>query len=345
MKLTRMAAVVTSVVAAGALLAGCSGSPSSSSSSGSSDDPLAALVEKANAEGSLTVYASAAESTIQDLLAAFNKQYPDIQTDYFRGAGTALFNRFQSEAEAGTTAADVFMPTIQPSFITDHADWFTKLDDDVLPGYSDWPADFKTDYTVQTVVEEVTVLYNTNNVKNPPKSWQDVVASDQYKGKIVLLDPTSSPSYMSWYEIMRQKFGDDFLRKLAALDPVYVDTGATGAQQVANGSMDLMLPAYPSHATALIAQGAPLDMVTNLDPTQGITTSVAITSGAPHPNAAALFAHWMTTKDAFNAYCSGGMFSAVIPGTDCQQLASNYVQPIWDISQAEKDQIVSLLGR
>ncbi|GAA5146060.1 hypothetical protein GCM10025768_04120 [Microbacterium pseudoresistens] len=350
MKLTRAAGLIGSVVLAGALVTGCAGggetetNPDPETSGGA--DGIDALVEAAKEEGSLTVYASAAESTIQDAIAAFNEEYPEIQVDYFRGAGTALFNRFETEAEAGSVVADVFMPTIQPSFISDHPEWFIPMTDEVLPTAVelDWPADFRTEYTIQTIVEEIVVIYNTNNVSDPPKTWEEAL-DPAYKGKIILVDPEASPSYMSWYAIARDAFGDDFIRALGEMDPIWVDTGATGAQQVATGSKDIVIPTYPSHATGLMAEGAPIDYERNLDPTQGITTSVAITADAPHPNAAKLFANWLLTPAAFNAYCDGGAFSSVVPGTNCDSLASNFVAPVWDIPQEEQAEIVALLGR
>jgi iron(III) transport system substrate-binding protein len=339
----RALTVVAAFAASAVLLAGCSSSAPAAKPRNTSD-PLAGLAAKANSEGALTIYASAADSQLQTLSKAFMEAYPDIKVDYFRAAGTALFNRFSTEAQSGSTAADVFMPTIQPSFVEDNAKWFDKLTDKLVPNAKDIPADFRTDYTLQVAVEEVVPIYNTDTVKTPPKKWSDVLNS-KYKGRIILVDPKSSPGYMSWYEIMRKKFGDSFLTKLAALDPVWVDTGAVGAQKVATGSYDITLPTYPSHAVGLIDQGAPLKFVRNLDPTQGITTSIAITKGAPHPSAAQLFTNWLVSPDGFKAVCSDPVYSATIPGTTCQKLATHFVQPDWEISQADQNKIVSLLGR
>lgn len=300
--------------------------------------------EAAFEEGQLTVYASAAESMIVSLIDGFMDEYPEISVDYFRAAGTALFNRFATEADAGSTIADVFMPTVQPAFVSDNPDWFVKLTDEDMPLAAEWPAEFRDDFTVQTTVEEIVVIVNSDNVKNPPKTWDDVL-DEQYKGRIILVDPLASPGYMSWYAIAREAFGDEFLEGLAALDPVWVDTGATGAQQVATGQYDLVIPTYPSHAVALIDQGAPLELITNLDPTQGITTSIAITADAPNPNAARLFANWLLTPAAYEIWCGDPVYSATIEGTSCQPLASNYVEPKWDVSETEQNEIVALLGR
>lgn len=324
-------------------LAACSGNAPAGEGSGG-DSPLAELEQAAFEEGELTVYTGAGESQIEALVDAFMDQYPELSVEYFRGAGTALFNRFATEAEAGSVVADVFVPTVQPSFVTDNADWFLPLDEELLPALADWPEEFRTEYTAQPVVEEIVAIYNTDTVDTPPETWEDVL-DEKYRGRIVLIDPLASAGYMSWFAILREALGDDFLEQLGELDPLWVDTGAVGAQQVATGQYDIVVPAYPSHSASLIDQGAPLELIRNLEPTQGLTTNVALTADAPNPNAARLFANWLLSPEAYEVYCAEGVYFATIEGTDCPAVSSNFVEPKWDVSQEEQDEIVALLGR
>lgn len=323
------------------LLAGCA---SSGDGGTTNDGPLADIEQAAFDEGQLTVYTGAGESQIEALVDAFMDQYPDISVEYFRGAGTALFNRFSTEVESGSVVADVFIPTVQPSFVTDHSDWFLPLDEDLLPALDGWPEQFRTEYTAEPVVEEVVTIYNTDTVEDVPTTWDEVL-DPKYKGRIVLVDPMASAGYMSWYSIMLDTYGEEFLTRLGEMDPMWVDTGAVGAQQVATGQYDLVVPGYPSHTAGLVEQGAPVDVARNQDPTQGLTTSVALVADAPNPNAARLFANWLLTPDAYEVYCDQGVYSSTIPGTDCPDVASNYVEPNWEVSAEEQDKIVELLGR
>lgn len=337
-------AALTAGMAALALIAGCGGQAADERDPGAGGDEIQSIEEAAIEEGQLTLYASAGESQIEAMAEKFMDDYPEISVDYFRAAGTALFNRFATEAESGSVTADVFMPTVQPSFVEENAEWFVELGPDEVPALAEWPEEFQDEYTFEIAVEEVVAIYNTETVQSAPASWEDVL-DEQYQGRIVLVDPESSPGYMSWYSIMQDRFGDEFLTGLAELDPVWVDTGAVGAQQVAAGSHDISLPNYPSHAVALIAQSAPIEMVTDLDPTQGITTSVALTANAPNPNAAKLFANWLTTQSAYEAVCADGVYSATVEGTDCLPLASNFVEPVWEVPGERQEEIVELLGR
>lgn len=324
------------------LLPGCAGSGSSAEQN--RDPALAPFEEAAFDEGQLTVYTGAGESQIKALVDAFSEDYPEISVDYFRAAGTSLFNRFASEQKSGAVTADVFIPTVQPSFVQDHPDWFVPLTEDVMPKAGGWPKRFRTKTTVEVAVEEVVAVYNTDSVPKPPTSW-DQLLDERYRGKIILTDPKASPGYMSWYSIMRKREGDDFLKKLAALDPLWVDTGAVGAQQVATGGYAVSLPSYPSHVVSLKEEGAPVDMVRDLDPTQGLTTSVAITSGAPNPAAAKLFANWLVSKSGYQALCADSVYSGTIDGTPCAPLAKHYVAPAWDLPESEQQRVLKLLGR
>lgn len=325
-----------------ALLSSCG---SAEPGEGDADEVTTDLVEAAIQEGQLTIYASTGESQIEAIVEGFREAYPEISTEYFRAAGTALFNRFASEAEAGAVMADVFMPNVQPSFVQDNSEWFSELTPELVPNSEAWPEEFRTDHTVQVTVESILLVYNTETVDQPPETWPDVL-DERYRGRVVLVDPNASPGYMSWYSVIRDQFGDEFLEALADLDPMWVDTAAVGAQQVATGGSDLAFPNYPSQTASLQASGAPIETVTDLDPTQGITTDVAITADAPNPNAARLFVDWLISEEGYEVMCEDPVFSATVEvEADCVELASNHISPRWEIPDDEQQEILSLLGR
>jgi iron(III) transport system substrate-binding protein len=346
MRKLRRRGVPLVALAAVMMLAGCGGSDGAQEvkiASPGSADYLATLEAAANEEGTLTVYASAGESQIQAITDTFKKDYPNIDVSYLRLPGGPLLNRYASEAQSGSVAADVFMPAVQPDFIEKHPDWFVKVTDEMIPSAKGWPSKFRTDLQIHIAIENVVLTYNKNLVKTPPTSWEDVL-DPKWTGKAMITDPRSSPGYMSWFYIMQQKFGDDFLKRLAALKDPLVDSGAVGAQKVAAGAYAMSFPSYPSHTIALEESGAPIGVLKDLNPTQGLTTSVAISAKAPHPNAARLFANWLVGPKGHNVLC-GGVYSAVGKGAaECDPVATNYTPAVYDISAADQAKILSLLG-
>ena len=65
------------------------------------------LIAGAKSEGKLVIYASAAVQQLQMYLAAFNKRYPFLKTEYFRTDKQKLVTRVLLEEQAKQRLADV----------------------------------------------------------------------------------------------------------------------------------------------------------------------------------------------------------------------------------------------
>jgi iron(III) transport system substrate-binding protein len=125
----------------------------------------------------------------------------------------------------------------------------------------------------------------------------------------------------------------------------WVDGGAVAAQEVAAGAAPMSFPMYPSHTVALEAEGAPIEIVHDLDPTQGLTTTVALSADAPNPNAARVFANWLASEDGRNVLCTLDVYSAIADGDEpCPDVPSNYVPAVYGLPDEEQEEILSLLG-
>lgn len=333
---TATAAIITAMV----LLAGCAqDAPAPESTDGAS------LEESAIQEGSLLIYGGSADNQMKALVDGFNEKYPSIQVDYFRAPGASLLNRFATEAESGSVIADVFMPTVQPEFISeDHPEWFVELTDEEFPAAADWPADFREDKVLTAWVQNVVLGYNVEQVKSPPASWEDVL-DPRFTGKIMLLDPRASAATMAWYEIIRSAYGDDFLKKLVAQNGQWIDSAAVGAQQVAAGAFAMSFPTYASQLIGLKQSGAPVDIVKNLEPNMALFTYFAVSADAPHPNAARLFASWLLGPDGREVICADQVYAAIGGGdSSCESVLPGSIPPNFSLTDSEKTHVLDLLG-
>ena len=348
-------------VAVGALvLSGCGGAtdsepsaaaaepsaagPEPSASGAGADGALEDLVAAALEEGELTIYSSASEDVLQAQVDAFTAEYPGIEVSTFRATGGELFNRYASEAEAGAVAADILAPSVNPDFL-EESGYFLELTPDLIPNLAEWPQEYVFPHHVAVAITSTVITYNTDTVaeEDVPSSWEDVL-DPKWAGQAMIMDPRSSDGYLSLYHVLRTELGDEFLEGLAAQDFTLTDSGGTAAQEVAAGAYQLAIGNYAAHSKDLIASGAPVALVDNLDPTPGLVHAAAISVDAPNPNAAALYINWYLTDAAQQVTCAG-VYSPVAgdqPG--CPELPEFYTPAVWGIPEDERAEIYSLLG-
>lgn len=339
-KFARRGMVASAIVASIVLIAGCAQeAPPEGDTDGMS------LEESAIKEGSLLIYGGSADNQMKALVDGFNEKYPSIQVDYFRAPGASLLNRFATEAESGSVIADVFMPTVQPEFITDtHSEWFVEITDDEFPAAENWPADFREDRVLTAWVQNVVLGYNVDQVESAPTSWEDALDA-RFKGKIMLLDPRASAATMAWYEIIRDAYGDDFLTQLVGQNGQWVDSAAVGAQQVAAGAFAMSFPTYASQLIGLEQSGAPVGIAKDLDPNMALFTYFAVPEDAPHPNAARLFASWLLGPDGREVICADHVYAAIGGGDSaCEAVLPGSIPPNFSLSDEEKAHVLELLN-
>lgn len=343
---SKLFASITLVSLGAVVLSGCGGltAPEPDTSGAAGDDALAELIAAANEEGELTIYSSASEDVVKAQVDAFTAEYPGIAVSTFRATGGELFNRYASEAEAGAVAADILAPSVNPDFLEDSGH-FVELTPELIPNLADWPEDYVYPRHVAVAVTSTVITYNTDTVAegDAPTSWEDVL-DPKWAGQAMMMDPRASDGYLSLYQVLRNSFGDEYLEALGAQGFTLTDSGATAAQEVAAGAYQLAIGNYPAHSKDLIAQGAPVAVVDDLNPTPGLVHAAGISVDAPHPNAAALYVNWYLTKAAQEVTCAG-VYSPVsgdLPG--CPPLPEFHTPAIWGISAADRDEIFSLLG-
>src|SRR5690606_6463054 len=96
-------------------------------------------------------------------------------------------------------------------------------------------------------------------------SWEDVL-KPEYSKKLLMTDPRSSATYIAWWSAIDDKFGDEYLKKVAALHPDLAPTASTGAQQIAAGEYNVNFPSQPHQTVELEKTGAPVANTVIADP-------------------------------------------------------------------------------
>ncbi|MFJ6535198.1 extracellular solute-binding protein [Paenarthrobacter sp. NPDC091711] len=348
--LTRRVAPFAAAVMAATLLSACSasdlnsvGSQGTSAGGQCAATDIAGVEEMAKKEGSLVLYTATHDGINKPEVAAFSEKYSGINVQVTRLAGGDLAARFASERAAGANSADIIKSSDNLMF-EENSEWFSPINNSAVPNLSTLDDRWKEPVYFSTFAGPFVVTSNSKALTGKaPSTWKDL-AAPEYAGKGGLADPRPSPAFLATYEELRELYGDDYLRTLGSSGYDFWESSSAAVQDLAAGVEPFIGPNQESHSSTLRKQGAPLQ-VNAISPSIGILHSVAVSSAAQHPCAAALYANFLLSHEGQTASCQGEYQSLIygdIP--NCRQVDPEMI--VIDIAkgQKNKDQILSLLG-
>ncbi len=301
------------------------------------------LYEAAKREGAITYYATDNSDLIARVLDGFSARFPGIKVTTLRLATGPMAQRYTSESSAGNFTVDVLQ--LADPFVIDDAygkGWLADIDD--LPDYAAFPSDFKTPHSALIGIFPHTIVSNTDLVKpaDRPSSWLQILDA-RWKGQIILSDPRNNLEVADWAYTMYDAYGADYLVKLRAQEPKFVDSIIPGMQLLAAGEAMLLAPALHQATVVYLSKNAPVaDYAPDL--TSGHETLLAVSSKSPHPNAARLLANYLLTREGQQNYCKDLAASPLpdIPGA--LKLTNQYRRGRFAEAVAKRAELVSLLG-
>ncbi len=212
------------------------------------------LIEAAKKEGTLIYYTANFTEIEQEVIKAFNKRFPFVKVEMVRAPGGQLITRVKTEAAAGKLTADV----------VDHSDRGLMLE--LVDLFQDYAPPNAADYLTQVLVSPKlwpratigwSIAYNSELMKNPPKSWQDLT-KPEYTGKIgQVIGPSGGTT---WTRIMfeRQVLGEDYWVKQAATKPTLYPSGAPASDALVRGEVQIA-PLLYNIVWTKKRDGAPLE--------------------------------------------------------------------------------------
>ena len=141
--------------------------------------------------------------------------------------------------------------------------------------------------------------YNTELVsaEEAPKTWEDLL-DPKWKGKMTMVDATSSGGALHWYSAMRKHFGKEFMEKLATQDILVRTGGGDVVNTLISGERPIAAILTQYHALKPISQGASLRLVT---PDEGVPinyNAIFIPAAAPNPEGGKKFLDYALSKEA-----------------------------------------------
>ena len=268
-------------------------------------DSLDELHENAKKEGGkLNLYASLSQNSIDVILPAFQKRFPGVTVDHTDATGDKLIARIVAEGRGGRVIADAFGGGL--SYIAQMAE-LKLLQPLVIPETAAYPAQLKSDFWLATDAQFFIIGWNTNLVKKgeEPKGFEDL-ANPKWKGALM----GESRDFQLLLGLARGKYKNDEkaidLVKRIALNQAEFHRGHSQLIEfLVAGQRPVCFTCYAHHFPPRVKKGAPIQPLL-VEGVGEIGGSVGIVKGAPHPNAALLWARWVGSEEGQRVYAQAG---------------------------------------
>jgi iron(III) transport system substrate-binding protein len=262
------------------------------------------LHEKAKKEGKITLYAPLSAQAMTAVPAAFMKRFPGVAVDHIDGTSDKLIARVLAEQKGGRVVADVMSGAL--SYLPQIID--LKLPTPVeIPESAAYPAQLKGELWVATDLQFYIGGWNTNLVKkgDEPKQYEDL-ANPKWKGNII----GEPRDFQLLVGFAKRKFNNDekaidLFRKIAANQVEFHRGHSQLIEFLVAGQRAICFTCYAHHFPGRMKKGAPIQSLL----TEGVGEvggSVTVLKGAPHPNAALLWARWAVSEEGQKAYAQAG---------------------------------------
>jgi iron(III) transport system substrate-binding protein len=305
----------------GALGACSPGAAPSATASSAASGPasLATLAQQAKSEKGLVMYANVPNQYFKPVIAAFNKQYPDISVQVTTLEDNTIFSKYEAEAAQGARTADLLVASAPASWVQAEQNGVPAA---VTPaGLGAFPSWVNQGHGVYVMSAEPMLLGYNAKLLTPsevPHTWAQLAAdakADPAKYRMVSYPISNTLDYAGVYGLIHLLGAQKTWSYFDALAPVTktYNEGLDQLTQVLQGSASL------GYMTSGLAQGA-LQQYKGIagyvfmqDATPLVPRGIAVTAKAASPASAQLFLDFLYSDAGQQALCAGG-FEATMNG-------------------------------
>lgn len=257
------------------------------------------LLEGAKKEAKLSWYTSLiVDQAVRPIKAAFEKEYPFIQVEFFRGNTERIVQKVVSEYQAKRYDVDIIDGSTSAT-LASKAGIMQRF---TSPYLAEYPAELKDPQGIWggTNLYFLTLGYNTRMVKpnEVPKTWDDLL-QPRWKGNMIWSTSRGSGAPLMIGNIlssMGQEAGKAYLLKLAKQN---IAKSTASNRQILDlviaGEHPIALHIFNHHALISRKAGAPVEWQP-IEPVTATFNSSGLAKNAPHPHAAMLFLDFVFSK-------------------------------------------------
>jgi iron(III) transport system substrate-binding protein len=296
------------------------------------------LEREARKEGELVWYAAMGSDRAGELIKVFENKYPFLKVRFQPGGATRQLEQLLVEHRAKKHRADII--NTRRSFVGVMAKagaiarYRTPLRNALRGGFTDKEGLVNGIYAQPRVF-----LFNTRMVprEKAPQSFDDLLDA-RWKDKMGM-DTTDYDWLSSLIDFYGRNKALEFAGKLAK-QRLNLRRGPTLLAQLAvAGEFPVVIDAFPEEIMQMKNAKAPADFVFS-EPFVPVKTptTVSISSGAPHPHAAALFVDFLLSKPGQDIMVTQGRWASRKDAGYFADLKGKRMQiaaPEWDEKQVE----------
>ncbi|HEY3067898.1 MAG TPA: extracellular solute-binding protein [Methylomirabilota bacterium] len=270
-----------------------------------------ARMEAARKEGKVVWYTSLELQTSERVAKLFESAHRGIKVEVHRTGSGRILQRLMQELQANIKNADVVHTSDAGHFVLLKKQ---KLLAKYTPAGADrFPAGFKDadgyHYAFRATVN--TIAYNTKLVAagDVPRTWKDLL-DPKWKGKLVTAHPGYSGVIATHVLALVNLHGWDYFKELAQNRVMIVQSAVDPAGVVASGERQVAVDGSEYFFYQTKKKGNPLEIVYPKEGVPLVVSPSAITSFAPHPNAARLFTDFSFSREVQQVLAdSEGLYS------------------------------------
>jgi len=255
-------------------------------------------LEAARKEGKVVWYTSLALTSSEKVAKLFETAYPGVKVEVHRTGSQRILQRMMQELQANIKNVDVVH--------TSDAGHYVLLKEKQLlmrytpagvdrfaPGFKDKDG---FHYGLRATVN--VIAYNTQKVSaaEAPRTWKDLL-DPKWRGKLVTAHPGYSGVIATHVLALVHLHGWDYFKALAQNKPMLVQSAVDPSGVVASGERPVAVDGGDYTFYQVKKKGNPVEIVYPKEGVPLVVSPSAITSFAPHPNAAKLFTDFIFSKD------------------------------------------------
>lgn len=277
---------------------------------------------EARKEGMVMVYTSQGPEMRESLRKNFTDKY-GIKLDFVAGSTSETVNKIRTERRYGLYLVDVLIVgyTTLINELKPYGDIIEPVEPVLfLPEVVDprvWRGEQMPFIDKDKMVIGMSAQFmryitrNTDQIKEGEINSFNDLLKPQYKGKIIMRDPTTSGTGNAWVSFMVKLWGleqaKDYLKQYVQQEPVITRDTRLQMESVARGKYPVGVATSGDATAEFVKLGAPVAVVRTqhggvILPGGG---SLGLPSKRPHPNAASIFVNWLLSKEGQTAFVMG----------------------------------------